>query len=319
MTDLRFRWLAASERGRWDAFSAACAAGPFADAAWMDAMAAAGVPLAVAVCEQGDRIVAGTLFRDLSRWGMRLRLPPPLSAYQGPWLLPREVDDADRKARFAEDALACLAEGMPASCDRIQMQLSPSWIDVRPLTWKGWSARPRYTYVLDLGKPLDLNRAVVKQVRKAGEAGLVCQPSTDWALLHRLWRASLDRQGAALGLGEGPFVAACRVLQDRGRLLAWSAGTAGGEAWFANAVLIDGDRAYDWVAGALKEKAPTGGNQLLKTSVAADLAARGIRFFDLVGGDHPGIAAYKRSLGASLVPHLEAWRNVTWLGRLAGG
>ena len=311
-----FRWLPSGEHERWSDFALASGAGPFAGPAWLQAMEEAGIETALAVCEREGRIVAGALFRILHRPGLRLLLPAPLAPYQGPWLLPRGVAEPDREERHAAETLRVLARGLAQGFDRIQMILPPEQVDARPFLWEGWDSRARYTCLLDLSKPLDPNRAVVKQVRKAREAGLGVWPSTDWLLLHALWAESLGNQGVALPLGEAAFAACCRRLAGHGLLHLWISGPSEGEAWFANAVLVEGDRAYDWVAGASRDQAPSGGNQLLKTTICEALGSRGVSCFDLVGGDHPGIAAYKRSLGARLQIHVEVSRNVSWKARL---
>lgn len=312
-----FRWLPADEGGRWEAFASACAAGPFAGTAWREALAAAGVETAYAVAGLNGEIVAGAIFRRHRRLGLAFLLPPPLTPYQGPWLLPRGVEEGDREARHAEEALGALARGIPLGCDRVQLAFRPDWTDARPFLWEGWASRVRYTYGLDLSKPLDPNKAVVKQVRKAREAGLKVWTSTDWPVLHQLWTASLRHQETSPCFGPDAFAACCARLRAARLLRLWLCGPSEGEAWFANAVIMDGGEAYDWVAGALRDKTQSGGNQLLKVSLCEDLARAGAAAFDLVGGDHPGIAAYKRSLGAEPRLHLEVSKDVTLLGRLA--
>ena len=321
MSEVPFRWLTDPERPAWEAFAKACGAGLFASGAWLEAMARAGVETRIAVCERGGAISGGAVFAARRRLGVRMLLPLPLTAYQGPWLLPRGVEDPAREERHAEEVLRTLARGIGKGCDRVQMLCPPSLWDLRALLREGWKAQPRYTYLLGLDPAKAwlerMSPDVRRRARLAQEGGLRTWDSTDWEGFHRLWSASLTHQGAPVCFGPAAFSALCGDLQERGLLSLRMAGPDPGQAWFAAAALTDGPDAYYWVAGALREHAASGGNQLLMLSLCEALASRGIGRFDLVGGDLEGVGAYKRSLGGTLVLHFQAAKDVTALGRLA--
>ncbi len=321
MSEAVFRWLPDAERPSWEAFARSCGAGLFAGGAWLRALAGAGVDVRVGICERGGEISGGAVFAARRRLGVGMLLPLPLTPYQGPWLKPRGVEDPAREERHGEEVLRILARGVEKGQDRVQMLCPPSLWDLRAFAREGWTASPRYTYLLGLDPAKAwlerMSPDVRRRARLAQEGGLRTWESTDWAGFHRLWAASLAHQGAPVCFDAPAFSALCETLQAGGLLSLRMAGPDPGRPWFAAAALTDGPDTYYWVAGALREHASSGGNQLLMLDLCEGLSAKGATRFDLVGGDLEGVGAYKRSLGGTLVLHFQVAKDVTALGGLA--
>jgi CelD/BcsL family acetyltransferase involved in cellulose biosynthesis len=82
--------------------------------------------------------------------------------------------------------------------------------------------------------------------------------------------------------------------------------------------LLQGEFAYDWIAGSDPEFHATGANQLLMAEIGHELAGGGIKIWDLVGGQIKSIADFKRSFGAREFYHYQAYKSFNIRGKIFG-
>jgi hypothetical protein len=80
--------------------------------------------------------------------------------------------------------------------------------------------------------------------------------------------------------------------------------------------LILGRYAYDWLAGSDPKFHATGANQLLMAEIGAAFSKLGFMAWDLVGGEIKSIVDFKKSFGASEIPHIHAWRSFNIRGEM---
>ena len=80
--------------------------------------------------------------------------------------------------------------------------------------------------------------------------------------------------------------------------------------------LLQGEFAYDWIAGSDPEFHATGANQLLMAEIGHELAGMNIKTWDLVGGQIKSIADFKKSFGAKELYHYQAYKSFNIKGKI---
>src|SRR5690606_16593062 len=85
----------------------------------------------------------------------------------------------------------------------VSLRLPVAVDDIQPFLWRGYDARVRYTYVVDIG---DLDRtwdsmdaARRRNVRRAGKDGVLVSREDDIEVMLELVRATYERQGKTPG------------------------------------------------------------------------------------------------------------------------
>jgi hypothetical protein len=200
-----------------------------------------------------------------------------------------------------------LIDGTRGRLKNWDLMLSPMIDDVRPWIWAGWIAKPRYTYVLDLTKPLSLTHAVRKHLRKCQEASFTFDSSWDLDALCSVFEATIERQGFGMRLTMDGFRRISNRLHDAGIALMGIARTAEGEPAAGHVVLsVPGvPVSFHWAIGTHARFLTSGVSSWLMVKTAADLARRGFQRWDLCGADFPSIARFKSNLGGSLVHYFQ--------------
>ena len=299
-----------------DAYAALAAVSPqrtaFAGLAFADAACAAFTltgRIALDVDASGQAFIGALLFEK--RTGPFLRaVVPPLVPYTGPLL-------RDSVGLASAARVGAFLAAVTARYDAVAFQLPPSVGDVRPFTWAGFDATPRYTYWGETAAGLAAPY-VRKMVRENGPAradgsvrasGTATRIDADAAPdVVRAMQRSLARAGRPL-----PIDAACVERLVRGLVAAGAARIVVAETTAervgAVAVLADGRTGHFW-AGA-GEPGPS--MLLMMAEAARGLAADGVGAFDLVGANIARLSTFKRRFGLPLA----VYYRVVWTGSRA--
>ena len=286
-------------RRAWAALAETAEPSPFAPLATAQATAQAfGLRVRAFGAEQDGALVGGVVAYEKRRGPYRLAVVPPLTPVT-PFVLAGAPSAHEVHARASPlDALVAAVGGRFHAA---AFRLRPGVGDVRPFTWAGWTAVPRYTYA-DVLRPAQerlarASKAVRKRVRRdAGDFELVEEPG-NVAALQALEAEVWAGQGIAPPVTPGRQAAWLRALvaADGARLfvLRDDAGAAAG----AQAVVTDG-RAAAFASGAAR---PGSAMTVLTHLVCERLWADGVRHLDLVGANLPSVAEFKRAFGLPLV------------------
>src|SRR5262249_22314460 len=153
----------------------------------------------------------------------------PLAAYNT--FHYRATRDAHSSSVTAEhlDVSRALIEATRGRLKNWDLMLSPTIDDVRPWIWAGWAAKPRYTYGLDLTKPLALTHAVRRHLRKCQEASFTFDSTWTLDALCSVFGATIERQGFGMRLSMNAFRRISERLHESGIALMGLARTAEGE------------------------------------------------------------------------------------------
>jgi hypothetical protein len=311
-----------AELEAWDRFVDASPQGtPFHRLSWLRAMAAESrcelVPLAASA---GDGLAA--VLPVFAKRRMKLRVlfsPPPGCAVPslGPVLRPA----AARKA--AESLYASLAEGFDewmreARVDLARVAMHRSLADVRPFTWRGFSASPSYEYVVPIGGSEEEvfaafdseTRTKVRRAQKYPDLVVEDGGVDDALWIAGVLRARYAEQGRTWGVSDGYLRA---VLEGA------APGTVGvkvarsaGEPVTGMVTLYYRDVAQDWIGGMAPLQPLSGVNELLHWSIIRGARAAGAAYYDLGGANTPHLARSKSKYAPALVPHFTVEKAGTW-------
>jgi len=246
--------------------------------------------------------------------------PLPAVAFNGPVVRPstssyRSVCDR-HASRVVSALLAQVAATHPASTIRVHPDIG----DVRAVMESGWSARPTFTYEMDIScldgawNAIDRNRR--RLIRRAERLGYTVEAIEQLgggsrSVLEHLVRLQVLQHGT-YGPPVTPDPAVWRHLM--GSLLS----SGSGQLYIAYSLdwepvafqytVVWGDRAGNMFTGSDPSHADQGANSLLRWHAAKALHAQGVARVDL-NGARPGEAGrFKASLGAIVTERWDLWR-----------
>lgn len=263
-------------------------------------------PVALGVVRDGA-LAAGVVAYEKRRGPYRLAVVPPLTPTT-PFVLAEPPAEAEVHARAS--LLDVLIDGLAGRFHAQAFRLQPSLTDVRPFTWAGYTAEPRYTYARAFQSPEDVlasaGRGVRKRMRRdAGGFELREEPGRLDAL-GRLEAEGYARQGTAPPVRWDRQAALYRAVLASGRARLFVLHDADGPA-AAQAVVRDG-RSAVFVNGASR---PGPAMTVLTVRVGERLVGDGVRRIDLGGANMASIAEFKRGFGMPFVTSFA----VTRIGR----
>jgi hypothetical protein len=312
--------------GRWAEFHARSGAvDPFASRAWLETLSrAAGLAVDAWVVKKGDEWIAALAVPHRPWFGRRIAAGLPLAAYSP--LVTRPPANGHPASRTTEhlDATSQIARELPRAYELIDLLLPAEFDDVRGWTWNGWSARPRYTYVLSLTTELRLADSVRRHLRKCREAGYEVDLNWSFDAFWDPFEATRRRQGFTTRLERSTLASAANDLHAAGE--AWMVGIRAPDGrWVASQILVGGASSPTtgmWLAGSHDDALASGASSFLMVASAEEARRRGHRAWDLCGADLPGVARFKAELGADLRSYFQVSGPRSPLGsllRFAGG
>ena len=293
----------------WDSFVQQALGGTiFSTSAWLRCAAeAAHGEVHRLGCYRNGNLVAGLSGLARKRSGLSRLETPELTPHTGLLLAPIQGKGPAKAEAEQHRVCELLTDYLEQNYDHVFLVNTPAICDMRPFTWRGWDARLRYTYQIDLsdGEALwdKVERRTRTVIRKAEKLGYALQQTDDTALFRRLYETIYDLQEG------GPPVAGATAERFVASVL--KAGM--GEAYKIEAhqgqvasivVFVNGfDTTYAWVAGATPALNKTGATSLLYWQY---LNTTPLKRFDFVGANIPAVAFFKRGFGGDLVPYYVA-------------
>ncbi len=254
---------------------------------------------AVFVTDQGNDVAA--LLATSRRVGPFSEIVPPRFSPVSAFL----IDAAHSRAHLRSVA-ETLAESLPRRHNRVTLQLDSSLQEALELATTSWRHTTLKTYVFNLPSLQDdltgsWSAGTRRLYRKSIADYDVTSPDNGYDAAVDLCEQSYERSGRPFGIDPAvlkslaadlptPFLSVPFVATRR----------ATGQMEGALLVLIHGTDAFYWIAGSLPGPAMT----VIIGSAIEHLRDAGIRTFDLLGANSPGIAEFKRRFGPQLVQYL---------------
>ncbi len=294
---------------RWDRFVAdSPQSNPFATSHWLKAVShALDINTDLWVTAGGEEWLAGVPIYYRQRFGRKAAVLPPLTPYNSYLYRPATGSYPSKTTSEHIAITRSLSGAVIKHYSRLSHLLFPTIDDIRPWSWAGWNAIPRYTYHLEPDKDLPVSHAIRKHMKKCDKAGFSI--SFDWDLekFWSIYQVTQQRQVFGIGMSRESFFALADTMHENG--LAWMASAVSpeGEAAAARIELaIPGTAGiFDWVAGSLPKFLSTGVNPWLMMQIAAKAREEGYRFWDLCGADFEAIARFKSEFGGKLIHYFQ--------------
>ncbi len=268
--------------------------------AYADCVAEAfGLSCELTFCGQGtDECGITTFFRQTGPY--RIGRMPPFTLHTGPLYRSPPSEATINQRRSALEGLLQAVEG---NYSALRYQLLPSVADVRVFGWRGWTARPFYTYRAAIGEEDPFARWSRRTRRIAANhaaAYIFAEEPGAAREAARLCNESLDRQEHPRPVSTDALERFVQAAVDRklARIFTLRADReASPEA--ALAVLVGEGEAFYWVGGSVPGPAMT----VLLGQAIPLLAASGVHTMDYLGANTPSIAEFKRHFGGTLTPY----------------
>jgi len=238
--------------------------------------------------------------------------PPPMQAvipYQG--LIPSGEFDTLKQSK-REGLMDLIVSDLSAEIDAISphylsLTLVPGLVDVRQFLWRGYTAKVRYTYTIDLAQPVEaiwggFHSKLRSKLRKAEEAGMDLVRSRDISMLYtsiaeRFSQPDMNIPMISRRYFEDLFRAypdhlAAYYLYDREGALAGTVATQ------------EYKRFLFWM-GAPRIESPHAGNEYLQWLLVQRAKAEGYPVFENMGANNPDLAFFKSRFNPDLVMYFE--------------
>lgn len=199
--------------------------------------------------------------------------------------------------------LAAYFEGLGAHY--INLNLPYHCTDTQPFTWAGYTARARYTYLIDLSLSKEqlwdnLASGKRKSVNKAGKDALVVTETTDYELVYSLILKSLERNDK--NRNETILKQILFSFSHPGNAFAFVA-HSGNTPIGASYCAISGNKALYLFGGFDSENKHHGAGVSCMWQSILKAKEMNLRYFDFEGSMNIAIERYFREFGGRLQPY----------------
>lgn len=309
----------------WDAFNAQSPQGSvFTSAEWLAAAAAAqgGRPVFLGVMKDGV-LSAGVPFLEIVKGPLKKATIPILTPFGGMLFSPDPGKRRSEAEYFNMECAGLLIEELERRYSYSFLVHSPSFDDMRPFTWRRWSEKVRYTYIIDISDTdavWDMMERRVRTVIRNAESSLTLGGAIELDMFTVLYeRIFGDRQkslpvnsavaGAMAGHVLKTGLGEMRTVTDsRGTIL--------------SAMILVPDaisnRVYAWISGSIPGENSSGAFSLLFWDAIRRYSGT-YRHLDMVGANMESIAFFKKGFGGTLTPYYVTEHFSSLFARIAFG
>ena len=267
---------------------------------------AAGGRFVVLGARRGDELAGGVaLYENDSVFG-RYVAPRLLLYYNGPVLRPYGTRYPSEQTARHLKALSALesAIGLRRYAG-VTLVCMPSFTDARPFLTAGWSARLRYTYLVDIAEPLAqwgrVEQNLRRLIRRCEHEGVVCVDDDDFDAFYTLHERTMTRKGGEAYLWPGRFRRYFEALRREKLCRLFHARQPDGRTIASQLVLLGPGRLCHVVAAAADEAfLQSGASAFLRWKAFEALSASGYKTADLTDASLNSVTHFKSQLGGDL-------------------
>ncbi|MGA9365229.1 MAG: GNAT family N-acetyltransferase [Bacteroidota bacterium] len=311
MPDLSIRTLAESEYPAWDSFVTSSPQGTiFNTSLWASIIREVfGIQHAIYGVHEGDQLVGGISLFHKKKAGLNVVTRLPLTPYNGILFHAPEGEKAQKTSTERQEIMRVLLERLEKEFKYIHLVLHPSVCDMRPFLWRHWHTLPQYTHInslTDLEQTwTHLSSSLRRKINRAEETQIKIVEKDDPTLLLKFQEMSYAKSGLKPVLPLPVFKRYCDAVGRAKLLRIFSAVDREANVHAERGVIVDNDRAYDWIAGTNSHIEDEHGNQLLVWEILKRLSAEGVQTFDFLGANTPSVTEFKRAFGGKFACYFE--------------
>lgn len=248
---------------------------------------------------KGEELIAILPVYERRKFGLKALITPTASYYQG---ISFDFEDNINPARKVLDTVAVtsdIAKFLSTRYRRINLKLSPENYDVRGFSWRGYSAKPLYTFWQYLGKDLCLMADERKKLRMARNEGMYLEEKFDVESFIRLERDLETRKSFNKGVSYPALADFYVELHKQGLLRQFNVYYKN-EIVSANIILSDGGKlAYTIILATQKDAMKKGAATLHSVEISQHLPLK-TKILDFCGANIREVARFKAALGLEL-------------------
>jgi len=255
---------------------------------------------------RGHELLGGVaLYENGSVFG-RYVAPRLLLYYNGPVLRPYGTRYPSEQTSRHLKTLSALALTI---ADRryagVTLVCTPAFTDARPFLAAGWSARLRYTYLVDIAEPVAQWRRVEQNLRRlihrCEHDGLVCVDDDDFDAFYTLHERTMARKGGEIYLSADRFRRYFEALHRDKLCRLFHARKPNGHSVASQLVLLGAGGLCHVVAAAADEAfLQSGASAFLRWKSFEMLSASGYKTADLTDAALNSVTHFKSQLGGDL-------------------
>lgn len=272
---------------------------------------------------RGKELLAGIPLICTKRLGNKLGVHPPLTPYLGILFRRQDAKYVDRISKEKRISQAIVAR-LKKDFSFVGFIFPVGAVDLQPFLWQGFSARVKFTYILNLDSSLDdiwagMSETRRRNIRKAEKDGLTAVPNDDFDLSFNLVEKTFARQGMKTVLKQAAF-ASNEALRARNQCKSFLTKDKDGVAIAAVYIVWDHKRSYYLLGGYDAAKSHYGASALaMWEAIKFSKEELGVGEFDFEGSMIPSVERFFRPFGGRLTPvYTVFWiKRPVWLRRLA--
>jgi hypothetical protein len=258
-----------------------------------------------ALLNNNEEIIGTFMYFRFRKFSFRFVITPVFAPNSEMFFVNPSLSVVGRNS-FVKEALETVSDYLwDLKADYLNINLPVGFVDTQPFTWKGFAAKTRYSYLIDLSlsqETLLANLASEKRksLNKAQKDNIEVKPATEPETVYKLITMSLGRNF----LDKNTEVIKNIVFKFSrpGNSFAFVAYLKGEPAG-ASFCVIDRDKAV-YIFGGFDEQNKHHGAQV-SCMWQSILKAKelGLKYFDFEGSMNPRIERYFREFGGELRPY----------------
>ncbi len=278
---------------------------------WLDVVCEKGQWNACLATDGAGQVLGVMPYYQRRQWSFDTLRMPPLTPYQGAWLLYPPTLKPSRIHSFEKKVLEQLIGQLPkfayyAQCHPRQLQ---NWL---PFYWQGYRQTTRYSFVLEdlskLGKvEQGLDSAVRNKIRKA-QRQVNVEETEDIALFYSINTKTFARQNIAVPYSFSFFKRLDAALVKQGRRSILLAKDQVGQCHAAIYLIWDDRVMYNLALGADPNYHSSGAVQLLLWEGIQMAAQKGMQF-DFEGSMMKNIESLFAAFGGKAKPYFKIFKS----------
>lgn len=240
---------------------------------------------------------------------------PQLTQFIGPWIKYPDNLKYEKMLAYEKEVIGELLKGLP-QVDFIQMKMSYKYKNWLPFYWKGFSAVPGYTYVIEnINNVEDLestfSHAKRKNVKRALKSNLTVRFDLSAKDFYDNHKFTLKKQGAEIAYSYELFekIVKSAYLNNAGKTI--FASDKEGNIHAALFVIWDNESAYDLVSTIDPDFRWSGAATLLIREIIRYVNKQGVKKFDFEGSMIEGVENSFRQFGTVQKIYFQIEKKVT--------
>lgn len=268
-----------------------------------------------AIKNKNNEIIGCFIYFRFKKKGLTFIITPPFSPNSALFYI-NPAESIVGKNSFDKDVSMLLAEYFDAlGVPYFNLYLPYHAVDTQPFTWKGFTAKTRYSYLINLHQSEEmlwnnLSSEKRKSLNKAQKDGLEVKETEDYKTVFALIMQSLERNDK--DRNEQVIKNILFSFADKKNAIAFIA-SQNGKAIGASFCVIDRNRAVYIFGGFDSVNKHHGAGVSCMWNSILNAKARGLDIFDFEGSMNISIERYFREFGGELTPYYCAEKIKPWL------